>query len=289
MRRIRPVSRGMRAFLYAAIALTFAAGTQLVVLAEDTGRYFAWDIAVPMSAVFIGASFWAASVVLVWAARQRDWIHARVPVPSVAVVATLLLIATVQHLDQFESLLGFIWIEVYAVVPPLAIALAAMQLAVPGTDPAPAAALPPGMRWALFTHAVLLLGFGAFLYFAPGESNSIWPWELTDLTSKAIGTWMLGIGTLAAYVAARNDRDDIPGASLSYLVLPAMLALGLIRFPDDVDFASADTIALIAYLASAAAIGLYGALLSLREGRFASGLSHGGIPVEIKDPGRSAG
>lgn len=278
----RPVSRGMRALLYVAIALTFAAGTQLVVLAADTDRYFAWSIATPMSAVFIGASFWAAAVVLTWSARQSAWVHARVPVPSVAVVATLLLIATVQHLEEFESLLGFLWIEVYAVIPPLAIALVVMQLAVPGTDPPSESSLPSGLRTALGVHAVALLGVGGFLYFAAGESNSIWPWELTDLTSKAIGTWLLGIGTLAAYVGLRNDRVDIPGASLSYLVLSAMLTLGLIRFPDDVDFGSVDTLVFLAFIVSAAAIGAFGALLSLREHRFASGLPHGGVPVEIK-------
>jgi hypothetical protein len=282
---IRPVSRSMRAFLWVAIALTFAAGTQLVVLAADTDRYFAWAIDPPMSAVFVGASFWAAAVILTWSARHRDWVRARVPVPSVAVVATLLLIATVQHIELFESLLGFVWIEVYAVVPPLAVALVVMQLAVPGTDPAPESPLPGGLRAALTVHAFVLVALGAYLYFSSGDGNAIWPWELTDLTSKAIGTWMLGIGTLAAYVGARGDRADIPGASLSYLVLPAILALGLMRFPEDVDFASADTLAFIAFWLSAAAIGAYGAILSLSEGRFAPGLRHGGIPVEVKGPG----
>jgi hypothetical protein len=227
----RPVSRGMRAFLYAAIALTFAAGTQLVILADETDTYFAWAIDPAMSAVWIGASFWGASVVLTWAARQRSWVRARVPVPSVAVVATLLLIATVQHIELFNSLLGFLWIEVYAIVPPLAIALVVMQLAVPGQDPPPEQPLPARLRAALGVHAVVLVVLGAYLYFSTGDGNAIWPWELTDLTSKAIGTWMLGIGTLAGYVVWHNDRADIPGASLSYLVLPAMLALGLLRFP----------------------------------------------------------
>jgi hypothetical protein len=42
---------------------------------------------------------------------------------------------------------------------------------------------------------------------------------------------------------------------------------------------------LIAFILSAAAIGAYGSLLSLREGRFASELPHGGVPVELKRPG----
>jgi hypothetical protein len=270
----------MRAFLYVAIALTFAAGTQLVVLAEHTETFFAWPIDAPLSASFIGASFWAAAVVLVWAARQRDWVHARVPVPSVFVVATLLLIATLQHIEQFESLLGALWVEVYAVVPPLALGLAAMQLATPGEDPPPRARLPRGLRAALGIHALALLALGAFLYLAPGDAGSLWPWALTALTGKAIGTWLLGIGTLAAYVALRDDRDDVPGASLSYVALALLLLLAVARFGADLDFAAASTWVFLGFVLSALAIGLAGARLSLREGRFASGLPRGGNPVE---------
>ncbi|MQA74408.1 MAG: hypothetical protein GEU88_08745 [Solirubrobacterales bacterium] len=280
----RPVSRGMRAFLYVAIALTFAAGTQLVVLAEHTDLYFAWAIDAPMSAAFIGASFWAASVVLLWAARQRHWVRARVPVPSVFVVATLLLIATLQHIEQFDGLLGALWTEVYAVVPPLAVALAAMQLFVPGTDPAPRARLPRGLRIALAVHAAVLLVLGALLYLWPGDAGSIWAWALTPLTAKAIGTWLLGIGTLAAYVAWRDDRADVPGASLAYIVLALLLALAAARFPDDLDFAAAQTWVFLAFVATAFAIGGHGALMSLREGRFSSGLPHGGVPVAVVGP-----
>lgn len=275
----------MRAFLWAAIALTFAAGTQLVVLADQTDRYFAWPIEPPMSAVFIGASFWAASAILTWSSRQRIWTKASLPVPSVAVVATLLLIATIQHIDLFEGPLGILWVEVYALVPPLAIGLVVIQLASPGSDPKPDQPMPGGLRLALGAHALILLGAGLYLYAASDDGAAIWPWALSDLTSKAIGTWMLGIGTLAAWAWQRNDRDDLPGASLAYLVLPAMLGLGLVRFSGDVDFGSAESLTFIAFWLSAAAIGAAGALVSLREGRFATGAREGGVPVEIRGPG----
>jgi hypothetical protein len=118
----------MRAFLYVAVALTFLAGAQLSILSERTERFFAWPISPPLTAVFLGASFWAVRVLLLWAARQRTWIRARIAVPSVAVVATLLLAATLMHLDVFDGLLGVVWIHVYVWVPPVAVVLVAQQL-----------------------------------------------------------------------------------------------------------------------------------------------------------------
>lgn len=279
----RPVSRGMRAFLYVAVALTFFAGTQLSILSEHADKYFAWDIAVPMTAVFIGASFWAASVLLLWASRQREWVRARVPVPAVFVVATMLMVATVEHIEQFDSILGFVWIEVYAVVPPIAVVLAVQQLSVPGTDAPATEPLPGWLRLTLGLEALAMLAIGITLYAAPDALDQAWPWGLTPLTSKAVGTWLAGIATIAGYVALRNDRADMTGAALSYIVLGALLLLGVARFPDDIDFSLVGSWVFVAFAASSLAIGLYAARLGLREGRYAPVLAPGGVPVEVKD------
>jgi hypothetical protein len=278
----RPIARGLRAFLYVAVALTFLAGAKADVLSDETARFFAWAIAPPMSAVFIGASFWAACVLLLFAARQRLWVRARLAVPSVAVVATLLLAATLMHLDRFHGLIGVLWIHVYVWVPPVAAVLVVQQLTVPGVDPRPALPLPRALRVALALHALVLLVVGALLFADTDLASSIWPWALSSVTAKAIGTWLMGIGTVAAYVTARDDRADMPAPSLSYLVLPALLLLGIARYPEDLEQGSASFAAYVAFVASAAAIGAYGALLSFRDGGYRPVLPHGGVPVELK-------
>ena len=107
----------MHVLLYVLTALTFFAGTQLFVLSDHTDQFFSWTIANPMSAAFIGAGFWGAAVVVFWCARQREWTRGRVVVPTVAVVATMLLVATLQNLEAFHGLLGLAWIEVYSIFP----------------------------------------------------------------------------------------------------------------------------------------------------------------------------
>jgi hypothetical protein len=60
--RVRPVGFGIRAFLLVATPLAFLGGTQVTLLSEHTQTYWAWTIALPISAIFIGASFCATSV-----------------------------------------------------------------------------------------------------------------------------------------------------------------------------------------------------------------------------------
>lgn len=68
----RRLSQGMRLLLYVLTALTFIAGTQLFVLSELTDVFFPWAVTPPVGAAFVDAGFWSASVVVLWAARQRD-------------------------------------------------------------------------------------------------------------------------------------------------------------------------------------------------------------------------
>ena len=142
----KPLSVGMRRMLLVASALVFIVGIQLFVLSEQTDRYFAWTVAPPLTAAFLGAAFWAAGILELLAARQRVWASARIAVPAVLLFTTLTLLATLLHLDRFhlDTASGWVWLAVYAAVPPVMLALFVRQLRVPGGDPPRRAPLP---RW----------------------------------------------------------------------------------------------------------------------------------------------
>jgi hypothetical protein len=280
--RERPVSRGMRSLLYALTALTFIAGTQLVVLGEHTATFFAWAIDPPLSATFIGAGFWSASTIVFWCARQRDWARARVIVPTIAAVAGMLLVATLQHLEQFQGLFGFAWIEIYAFFPPILAAITIQQLAVPGRVTRGADHLPSPLRSALAAQAAVALVVGALLYVAPSDAPSIWPWKLSALTSKAIGTWLVGTAITSGVIAAQDDRSALPGWALAQIVLGGTVLFGLARYAGDIDFTDPSAYLLAGYMLATLASGAYGAALARREGRFAPTPGLGGIPVELR-------
>ena len=279
---VRPVSRGMHVLLYVLTALTFFAGTQLFVLSDHTDVFFSWTIANPMSAAFIGSGFWGASVVVFWCARQRAWTRGRMVVPTVAVVATMLMVATIQNLESFHGLLGLAWIEVYSIFPPILAAITIMQLLVPGSDPHSGDRLPGGLRITLALQAVAAIVVGVLLYASsPSLADDLWAWKLTDLTSKAVGTWLVGTGVTCGVVALLDDRAVVPGWALAQITLGAGVLFGMARFGGDVDF-GVGAYLIAAYFASTIASGCYGALMSLRERRFEPTRGVGGIPVETR-------
>jgi hypothetical protein len=279
----RQVTRGMHVLLYVLTALTFLVGTQLLVLAEYTDRFFSWTIRVPMSAAFIGGGFWGAAVVVFWCARQRDWARGRVVVPTVAVVVVMLLVASLQNLEEFHGLLGLAWIEVYVLFGPALGAITIMQLVRPGIDSHSGARLPPALRFTLILQAVVAVGVGTMLFaLSSSLAESVWPWMLSDLTSKAIGTWLVGTGVTCGVVALLDDRAAIPGWALAQVTFAGALLFSLARFGGDVAFDEISAWLLILYFLSMLASGSYGAWLALSEGRFAPVEGVGGIPVESR-------
>jgi hypothetical protein len=49
--------------------------------------------------------------------------------------------------------------------------------------------------------ATIIVAVAVALFLQPEEAAEVWPWELTPLTGRIIGSWLMGIG-LAAGLAA---------------------------------------------------------------------------------------
>ena len=130
------VAPAMRRLLYVAALLVFLAGVQLFVFPLRTARYFAWTIDSPMTAVFLGASYWSAVGLEVGAARAARWSGARIAVPAVFVFTTVTLVVTLVHLESFHldgdlplttRAVTWAWLAIYAVVPVLMVAATVSQ------------------------------------------------------------------------------------------------------------------------------------------------------------------
>src|SRR5436190_14590092 len=175
-------------------ALAAVAGFLLFVLTEHTDRFFSWTIEPPLTAAFLGASYWAASVLIFIASRERLWAAVRPAMPPVLVIATLLLLATLIHIDRFhrDSIFGWFWIVVYAIVPPLLLFLLWRERRTPGGTDRRRTLLAPGLRTALLLQAAVMLVVGVWLFVGPGDAGSAWPWKLTPLTARAVGAFVSG-------------------------------------------------------------------------------------------------
>ena len=130
---IKPVARETRLRLYVLAAALFLIGLPLVVAPTRTDRWFSWTIMPPLTAATLGACYWGSLVLIVLCAREGAWARARVAAPGILTAGTLLLLATLLHLDRFhlDSATGWIWIVLYALLPPGAVLMLVSSPACP--------------------------------------------------------------------------------------------------------------------------------------------------------------
>jgi len=265
----------MRRLLYVAAVLVFLAGLQLFVFPQRTARYFAWTIDSPMTAVFLGASYWSAVGLEFGAARAARWSGARIAIPAVFVFTTVTLAVTLGHLDTFHldadlplttRAVTWAWLAVYLVVPVLMVAATVAQRRESTAVPAPSG-LPFAVRAVLVALAGLLLGLGLALLVAPGWADGAWPWPLTPLTGRAVGAWLVGLGTAAAHARLLDDRGSLRPLGITGLVFGVLQAIALVRHGDELDWGSAPAAAYLAVLAALAVISAWSLLPSPAQPR----------------------
>jgi hypothetical protein len=237
---IRPLVPGMRWLLYTAAVLVLLAGFQLFVFTGRTGTFFAWTIANPLAAAFLGASYWAAVSIEALAGRQAIWANARIAVPTVFVFTVLTLAASLMHLGQFHlgshfaagtRIVTWAWLAIYVLVPLLMLIVMAVQARTPGVDPPRSAPLPSWLLAMLAVQAIILLGFGVALFAVPGQAAPVWPWKLTPLLAQATGAWLISLGVAASHSLLERDARRLPPAALGYVLLALFQAIALARYP----------------------------------------------------------
>jgi hypothetical protein len=242
--------------------LVFLAGVQLFCFPLRTEEYFAWTIDVPMTAVFLGASYWSAVGLELTAARSPRWAGARVAVPAVLVFTTITLLVTIGHIDRFHldgdlpastRAVTWAWIAVYAVVPVLMVLAAAAQRRL-ATGGGPRSGLPSAVRGTLVALAILLGVVGAALLLAPGRAADGWPWPLTDLTARAVGAWLVGLGIAAGHARLLDDVESIQPLAITGVAFGGLQLLALLRHGDALDWGGAAAYAYVLTLAVVAAV-----------------------------------
>jgi hypothetical protein len=260
-----PLLRPMRVLLAVAAVLVLLAGTQLFGFTLRTGEFFAWTIANPLTATFLGASYWASCVIEALAARERLWANARIAVPSVLAFTVLTMVVTLVHLSQFHLGARFAlhtravtwgWIAIYAVVPLLLLIVLAAQVRARGTDPPRRRPPPVWLMSITGVHAVGLSGLGLVLLIAPALGARVWPWTLTPLTARAIGAWLIGLGVAAAHSLVERDLRRLQPAAWGYVAIAVLQSLALARFPHQMRWSSASGVIYVVVLISIAVVGI---------------------------------
>lgn len=258
------MTQATRRLLAAATALVLLAGLSLSIAPERTDEWFAWTVTPPVTATVLGAAYLASAVVEAMSARARVWANARVAVPSVFTFTALTFVVTVIHLDKFHvsgaasvraQTIAWGWIAIYAAVPLIMALIWWRQLTVPGQEPPRTRPLPVILLATCVGMALMLAAQGLWMLLTPTSVAEWWPWELTPLTGRAMGAWLVGLAVSAVGVVAENDTRRVRPVAVGAIVLPVLVGAAVARFSSDIDLTSPPALAMGAVLLIWAAIG----------------------------------
>ena len=273
-----PLIPPMRRLLYIAAFLVFLAGLVLFVFPLRTEEWFAWTVNPPMTAVFLGAAYWSSAGLEVTGARSANWDSARLAVWPVFVFTTLTLGVTLLHLDRFHlssdtaptaQVATWAWLAIYAIVPVAMLVISRMQIR--SRRPAPKSVtagrrvLPPALRLLLVGIAAVLLLYGVALLAVPTPAATWWPWPLSELTARAIGAWLVGLGWAAAQGQLSGDLRTVRPVALTSVAFVILQALALLRYGDALTWPSAPAIGFVTVLLAIGVAGGWALALSRRR------------------------
>jgi hypothetical protein len=275
---VTPLIPPMRWLLYVAAFLVFLAGLVLFVFPLRTEEWFAWTVNPPMTAVFLGAAYWSSAGLEVTGARSANWDSARLAVWPVFVFTTLTLGVTLLHLDRFHlssdtaptaQVATWAWLAIYAIVPVAMLVISWMQIR--SRRPAPKSVtagrpvLPPALRLLLVGIAAVLLLYGVALLAVPIPAATWWPWPLSELTARAIGAWLVGLGWAAAQGQLSGDLRTVRPVALTSVAFVILQALALLRYGDALTWPSAPAIGFVTVLLAIGVAGGWALALSRRR------------------------
>ena len=262
----RQLTGPLKVVAYVSLALTAVAFVNLYLFADHTDDYGPWTITPPMSAAFLGAGYGAGFVLFLVALRDHNWARARIGVITVWFFTVFILVATLMHNDRFHltdgplaaRVAGWSWLIVYIAFPAVVAVLIIMQIRSRGGDPPVTRPMSRLLVVALAVQGAVLLATGVALWAVPLRMSDAWPWALTPLTGRAIGSWALALGFAALYAITERDLPRLRPAAITYFVFAVLELSALARFADDVRWDNGWTYVYIVVLLSIGALGYYG-------------------------------
>jgi hypothetical protein len=276
----RPLSPVVRYAMVVPLTLGAAyAGLLLTLASSHTAVLFAWTMS-PVSAALIGAGY-AGSCAMLWlcGARARSWTHARVTVLGsslfmLLMLAALLLDRGALHLrggEVFAVAAAFGWVGVHLVAPLIGAAGLGAQffgnrrggLAAKGGPALRPAPMPWWIALPSFCSGLFLTVADAILFAAPGWAAQRWPWPVGRLDVRVLAAFGLTFGlAMLGAVGERELRRVRHG--MAAMVVTGLLGLtGLLRYADQVRWASLGSWGVVAVLMLFMGMGLAGLGLSV--------------------------
>lgn len=274
LRHNLPLTRGL---VVPFVVLAGAGAVSLYGFPGRTDELFAWTLAPPPSALFMGAGYAAGVVLTVQSYRNQPWVVTRTATFTIFAFVAVMTGATFLHLDKFHFTAGPItarfaawaWLLVYVVITPVLLVVIVRQQRLGGVDPPRTDRLPNSLRVALGIQCLALLAIGVALATAPEAMDAVWPWQITALAGRALASWLIAIGVASGWAMIENDVRRTRPAAVTFMVLGGLWLTAALRGSADMRWERVSSWAYVAIAALAIGLGAWGWRLAVRAGRVA--------------------
>jgi hypothetical protein len=212
MPRHRPVARDGRVLPYtrtlSLIIIPFLVLAFIVLFGfpRHTEQLFAWTIKATMTSMTLASAYLGGAYFFARVLREKRWNVVQTGFASVALFASLLGVTTILHWDKFNHrhVAFWLWAALYFTTPFLvAICWVANQRV---ADPAAPDDVRVGRiaQWTIVIVGMLALAQGLVMFIAPAVVIPVWPWMLTPLTCRVVGSiFCLGSAGIMALIDPR--------------------------------------------------------------------------------------
>jgi predicted small integral membrane protein len=211
---------------------------------DRTADAWAWTIKPDLAPIYLGSGYGAGAYFFLRTFLSKQFHPSAAGIFAAAFFATLMLIATIIHWDRFNHgdapLVGAIvfygWVGVYIVSPGVLLALWWFNRRTDSGEPAPGeASVPAGVLRAAQAFAIGAFVVAAVFFLAPEAAIDVWPWDLTPLTSRVLGSFTAQVGVGALLLSLDRRWSAWKLIVQTFFVATALLLVGAIRAWNDFD------------------------------------------------------
>jgi len=233
-----------------------------------TADRWAWTIEPEMTPIFMGSVYAAGAFVFFRLFNAKQWHPYSAVLIGAVVLTSLLLVTTLVHFDRFNhgdgplpaDIAFYGWVGIYALAPFWIAGLYALNSrhdpGASGTEPL----VSEGVRRAAAVGGGVAFVVAALFLLWPDGVIDAWPWTLTPLTARVLGSYVATIATLGLVLSRDARWSSWKVIVETLLFFFAFLLVGALRAFDDFDEGN-----VLTWVYLAAPLGAGAALLWLRR------------------------
>lgn len=253
--------------LLAAFIIPFlaAASVILVLVPDETERFFAWGIGPSMTAMVLGSTYAGGIVFFARVTAARRWSSVALGFPSVITFATTLGLVTLLNWDAFthDHVAFWAWSGLYFTTPVLVMLVWLKNRAAAGSA-GRGVLMSPMLRGLLAVLGISLVGVSLALLVFPTTMADVWVWTLSPLTARTLAAAFLLPAVLNVAVALDGRWLSARVPFEAQIVALALVLLSTARARSDFD---APVMAVVGFAAGLVGLFAISVAIYARAGR----------------------